>query len=117
MIYDKVPISMAEVPMPELNYDGYDLIDRFLRNNLDDDDYAEYMSGLQQYGDAREAAGYARGLVEAEETRRLYNELLYQVETKNPGETRHETALVYIRRTEKYHRNQNAQEVKPVDKP
>lgn len=51
-------------------------------------------------------------LVEAEETRRLYNELLYQVETKNPGETRHETALVYIRMAEKYLRNQNAQEVK-----
>ena len=55
-------------------------------------------------------------LVEAEETRRLYNELLYQVKTKNPGETRHETALVYIRMAEKYLRNQNAQEAKSVDK-
>jgi len=106
MIYDKVP-------MPELNYDGFNLLDRFLRNNLDDDDYAEYMSGLQQYGDAREAAGYARGMVEADKICRLYNELLYQVETKNPSETRHETALVYIRMAEKYLRNQNAQEVKP----
>jgi hypothetical protein len=61
------PISAAEVPMPEPNYDGYDLIDRFLRNNLDDDDYAEYVSGLQQYGDTREAAGYARGLAEERE--------------------------------------------------
>ena len=65
MIYDKVP-------MPELNYDGYYLIDRFLRNNLDDDDYAEYMSGLQQYGDLREAAGYARGLVEAKRDAERY---------------------------------------------
>jgi len=61
----------------------------------------------------REAAGYARGMVEADKICRLYNELLYQVETKNPSETRHETALVYIRMAEKYLRNQNAQEVKP----
>jgi hypothetical protein len=29
-----------------------------------------------------------------------YNELLYQVSTKHPGETRHETALRYIRQVE-----------------
>ena len=59
------PVSAAEMSMPELNDDGYDLIDRFLRNNLDDDDYDEYMSGLHQYGDTREDAGYARGKLEA----------------------------------------------------
>lgn len=102
MIYDKVPISAAEVPMPQ----GY--AER-------PSDYIGSIwieSQMRQYGDLREAAGYARGLAESEETRRLYNELLYQVETKNPGETRHETALVYIRMAEKYLRNQNAQEVK-----
>lgn len=30
-----------------------------------------------------------------------YNELLYAVATKHPGETRHETALRYIREAEK----------------
>ena len=30
----------------------------------------------------------------------LYRELLYQVETKYPGETRHDTALRYIRQAE-----------------
>ena len=59
------PVSVADVPMPKPNYDGYDLIDRFLRNNLDDDDYDEYMRGLHQYGDTREDAGYARGKLEA----------------------------------------------------
>ena len=63
--HTRQPVSAAEVTMPKPNYDGYDLIDRFLRNNLDDDDYDEYMSGLHQYGDTREDAGYARGKLEA----------------------------------------------------
>ena len=32
---------------------------------------------------------------------KLYHELLYQVATKHPGETRHETALRYIRNAER----------------
>jgi hypothetical protein len=27
---------------------SYDMIDRFLRNNLDDDDYAEYLAALDE---------------------------------------------------------------------
>lgn len=96
---DKMVQPVGELPIPA--YDGYDMIDRFIRNNLDDDDYAEYLSGLHEYGDAREAAGYAAGVVAAEaradETRRLYNELLHQVGMKYPGETRHETAIRYLR--------------------
>lgn len=36
-----------------------------------------------------------------EELSRKYQELLYQVSIKHPGETRHETALRYIRQAEK----------------
>ena len=97
------PISTAEVPMPDSDY-------RLL--TPDSTETVWNREQMQQYGDAREAAGYARGMVEADKICRLYNELLYQVETKHPGETRHETALVYIRMAEKYLRNQNAQEVK-----
>lgn len=38
---------------------------------------------------------------EAEKYKRLYYELLYAVETKNEGETRHETALRYIQESER----------------
>ena len=38
--------------------------------------------------------------MEADRIRRLYDELLYAVETKHEGETRHETALRYIRERE-----------------
>ncbi len=110
------PVSAAEVPMPEpdgeLEPDGEGFVT--LSNTLFDYGGQIYTTEtLRTYGDDREAAGYARGLAKAEETLRLYNELLYQIEAKNPGETRHETALVYIRMAEKYLRNQNAQEVKP----
>lgn len=37
---------------------------------------------------------------EVEELRSLYNELLYAVESKHEGETRHATALRYIRERE-----------------
>lgn len=37
---------------------------------------------------------------EADAIRKSYNELLYAVETKHDGETRHETALRYIKETE-----------------
>ena len=56
---------VGELPIPA--YDGYDMIDRFIRNNLDDDDYAEYLSGLHEYGDAREAAGYAAGVADGKQ--------------------------------------------------
>ena len=36
----------------------------------------------------------------AEETRRLYDELLYQVGMKYPGESRHQTALRYLQLAE-----------------
>ena len=45
---------------------------------------------------AQLAAAEAR----ADETRRLYNELLHQVGMKYPGETRHETAIRYLRLAE-----------------
>ena len=86
MIYDKVPISAAEVPMPQ----GY--AER-------PSDYIGSIwieSQMRQYGDLREAAG----LVKAEETLRLYNELIYQVSMKYPGESRHQTALRYLQRAE-----------------
>lgn len=71
----------AEVPMPEpvgTRFDGTKLLKE---------------ADVHTYGDAREAAGYARGL-------ELYNQLLFAVATKHPDETRHETALRYIRQAE-----------------
>jgi hypothetical protein len=38
---------------------------------------------------------------EVDSLRRLYNELLYAVESKHEGESRHETALRYIQEREK----------------
>ena len=49
---------------------------------------------------AQLAAAEARGRAEAEETRRLYNELIHQVGMKYPGESRHQTALRYLRLAE-----------------
>ena len=42
---------------------SYDMIDRFLRNNLDDDDYAEYSAALDSitYPPARTAARAGAG--------------------------------------------------------
>jgi hypothetical protein len=38
---------------------------------------------------------------ERDRLREAYNELLYAVQTKHPGETRHQTALRYIQWSEK----------------
>jgi hypothetical protein len=46
----------------------------------------------------REAASMLERLEGVEQK---YNELLYAVATKHPGETRHETALRYIRERER----------------
>ncbi len=40
------------------------------------------------------------GCRECDRLDKLYHELLYAVATKHPGETRHQTALRYIRQTE-----------------
>jgi len=45
-------------------------------------------------------AEYANAESRAEETRRLYDELLYQVSMKHLGESRHQTALRYLRQSE-----------------
>ena len=42
----------------------------------------------------------AKVLAAAQETQEKYNELLYGVSIKHPNETRHETALRYIRQAE-----------------
>lgn len=42
----------------------------------------------------------ARLRIELEQVRVQYYELLYEVATKHPGETRHETARRYIRQAE-----------------
>jgi hypothetical protein len=49
-------------------------------------------------------------VAELEAERDRYHELLYAVEKKHPGETRHETALRYIRQAE-VHTEDAAQEV------
>lgn len=49
--------------------------------------------------DGRQAVTYIPWR-EVERLRSLYNELLYAVERKHDGETRHETALRYIREAE-----------------
>ena len=69
---------------------SYDMIDRYLRNNLHDDDYAEYSAALDAVAEdaarvARDAeAHYWRGMVErltaqADEWNRRYMALLQQV--------------------------------------
>lgn len=84
---DHSATAPAEVPMPEPMLPrgkyGYRVW------------HVDYYSAdqMQQYGAACEAAGYARGL-------KLYNQLLLAVATKHPDETRHETALRYIRQAE-----------------
>lgn len=40
-------------------------------------------------------------LIECENWKRSYLELLYAVHTKHPGQTRHETALAYIQSCER----------------
>ena len=45
-------------------------------------------------------AEYANAESRAGETRRLYDELLYQVSMKYPGESRHRTALRYLKLAE-----------------
>jgi hypothetical protein len=76
------PVSAAEVPMP----DGYDLIDRFLRNNLDDDDYAEYMDGLQQYGEQCRAAGFAVGVAAGGKDAERYRAALIKLSCLGNGD-------------------------------
>ena len=84
----------------------------------DDNTTAGYTPhALRTYGEQCRAAGVADGLdlvheldtlrsqlaaaeSRADETRRLYNELLHQVGMKYPGETRHETAIRYLRLAE-----------------
>ena len=44
--------------------------------------------------------GLEEKLAKAEQRVAKYNELLYAVQTKNPDETRHQTALRYIRNAE-----------------
>ena len=46
------------------------------------------------------AQATAKVLAAAKETQEKYNELLYGVSIKHPNETRHETALRYIRQAE-----------------
>lgn len=48
---------------------------------------------------------YTKGREEAESK---YSELIYAVETKHPGQTRHETALMYIRNAERRSNNTEA---------
>ena len=84
--------DIAEVPMPEPD---------IMHTGTDGELYG-YWNEYQMihYGDACKEAGYAAGVAKADETRRLYNELLHQVGMKYPGETRHETAIRYLRLAE-----------------
>ena len=50
--------------------------------------------------DANEIATLKDQLAKAEQRVAEYNELIYAVQTKNPDETRHQTALRYIRNAE-----------------
>ena len=52
---------------------------------------------LTSYGESEELSGQ---LAKAEQRVAEYNELIYAVQTKNPDETRHQTALRYIRNAE-----------------
>jgi hypothetical protein len=71
---------------------AYDAIDRYLRNNMGDEDYALFSAHLDAlYAIPSDVA------MEIERLKRDYNDLLYQVEQKHPDETRHETARRLIR--------------------
>lgn len=52
--------------------------------------------------DCRQLETTATGETEIEQLRALYNELIYAVASRHKGETRHETALRYIREVEKH---------------
>ena len=88
----KMVQPVGEVPMPEPD---------IMHTGTDGELYG-YWNEYQMihYGDACKEAGYAAGVAKADETRRLYNELLHQVGMKYPGETRHETAIRYLRLAE-----------------
>jgi len=71
---------------------AYNAIDRYLRNNMGDEDYALFSAHLDAlYAIPSDVA------MEIERLKRDYNDLLYQVEQKHPDETRHETARRLIR--------------------
>ena len=98
---------VGEVPMPELETMDNDLPALPALPDLvemDDARWGYRAEDMRDYGEDCCAAGYAAGVVAAEaradETRRLYNELLHQVGMKYPGETRHETAIRYLRLAE-----------------
>lgn len=57
---------------------------------------------------------HATALKELEEYKKLYNELIFEVCNKWPGETRHETAKRYIRERESSHQS-NHGEAKVAD--
>jgi len=54
-----------------------------------------------------------KSLKRFQELASLYSELLYAVEKKFPNETRHQTALRYIRERELSGNNESAKEEKP----
>ena len=69
MIYDKVPSSAAEVPMPEPDCVTFSRTAEGFGVRVD----ALRMDSAIRYGDAREAAGYARGLREMLDCRTCRN--------------------------------------------
>jgi hypothetical protein len=58
------------------------------------------LESAQTWAAAREAAARMQERERRAEDLRKYEELLYAVAQKYPGETRHETALRYIKRAE-----------------
>lgn len=62
--------------------------------------YRKFWRGLEQDGIADKIAACS---VPREDVASLYYELLFAVASKFPGETRHQTALRYIRQAEACH--------------
>jgi hypothetical protein len=73
------------------------------QRHLDALDVAWHMLGFNRSAaDLEEVAAILRASEERiNETSRLYHELLYNVSIKHPNESRHETALRYIRQAER----------------
>ncbi len=53
---------------------------------------------------------------ENERYRKAYDELIYHVETKHPNQTRHETALMYIKNAENRDSSQVCKNKEALDK-
>ena len=65
--------------------------------------FTEPYGRCEQSRELRDFCSPCRAAVEIERLERLYHELLYAVGNHHAGESRHETALRYIRQAEQSH--------------